>query len=55
MTTASRSLATALPMGALHERLALLSYTTTGDTTNSLDNPGGDSLHILFLHALRLS
>ena len=33
MTAASRSLATALPMGALHERLALPSYTTTGDTT----------------------
>ena len=33
MTTASRSLATALPMGALRERLALPSYTTTGDTT----------------------
>jgi hypothetical protein len=32
MTTASRSLATALPMGALRERLALPSYTTTGDT-----------------------
>jgi hypothetical protein len=33
MTTASRSLATALPMGALRERLAPPSYTTTEDTT----------------------
>ena len=33
MTTASRSLATALPMGALRERLALPSYTTTRDVT----------------------
>ena len=36
MTTASRSLATALPMGALRERLALPSYTTSGDTTKEL-------------------
>ena len=36
MTTASRSLATALPMGALRERLALPSYTTSGDTTTSI-------------------
>jgi hypothetical protein len=33
MTTASRSLATALLRGALRERLALPSYTTTWDTT----------------------
>ena len=33
MTTASRSLATALPVGALRERFAPPSYTTTGDTT----------------------
>jgi hypothetical protein len=36
MTTASRSLATALPMGALRERLATPSYTTKWDTT--MDN-----------------
>jgi len=35
MTTASRSLAIALPQGALRERLALPSYTTNGDTTCS--------------------
>src|SRR6266568_6278232 len=33
MTTASRSLATALRMGALRERLAPPSYTTSWDTT----------------------
>jgi hypothetical protein len=33
MTTASRSLATALPKGALRERLAPPNYTTTEDTT----------------------
>jgi hypothetical protein len=31
MTTASRSLATALPKGALRERLATASYTTNWD------------------------
>src|SRR5712691_321069 len=36
MTTASRSLATALRMGALRERLAPPSYTTSWDTTCKL-------------------
>ncbi len=34
MTTASRSLATALPMGALRERLAPPSYTTNRDVSD---------------------
>jgi len=35
MTAASRSLATALPKGALRERLAPPSYTTNRDATQS--------------------
>ncbi len=45
MTTASRSLATAPPMGALRERLALPSYTTTGDTTE-IFNVRSPQIHV---------
>jgi hypothetical protein len=49
MTTASRSLATALPKGALRERLAPPNYTTTEDTTLFVSDNGMDKLTLPIL------